>query len=84
MPQTPGKQIIDISPLLGVFEAQEGEVQQIIGKTGMGKTYEATRRALNYLKQGYVVYTTWKLNLPEYYDEREHIGPLIKNVIQKM
>jgi hypothetical protein len=26
---------------------------------------------LNYLKQGYTVYTTWQLILPEYYDERE-------------
>lgn len=81
MPQTPGKKVIDISPLLGVFEAQEGEVQQIIGKTGMGKTYEGTRRALNYLRQGYVVYTTWRLNLPEYYDEREHVWPVLRNII---
>ncbi len=81
MPKTPGRQVIDISPLLGVFEAQEGEVQQIIGKTGMGKTYEATRRALNYLQQGYVVYTTWRLNLPDYYDEREHFWPVLRNLI---
>lgn len=66
-----GKKIIDISGLVDVFEAQEGEVQQIIGKTGNGKTYEGTRRALNYLKKGYTVYTTWQLILPEYYDERE-------------
>ncbi len=66
-----GKQVVDISGLLSRFEAQEGEVQQIIGKTGNGKTYEATRRALNYLYAGYTVYTTWRLNLPEYYDERE-------------
>lgn len=66
-----GKKVIDISGLLDVFEAQEGEVQQIIGKTGNGKTYEATRRALNYLKNGYAVYTTWQLILPDYYDERE-------------
>ncbi len=66
-----GKQVIDISGLLAHFEAQEGEVQQIIGKTGNGKTYEATRRALGYLYSGYTVYTTWRLNLPDYYDERE-------------
>lgn len=67
-----GKKIFDITDLVDVFEAQEGEVQQIIGKTGNGKTYEATRRALNYLKQGYTVYTTWQLILPDYYDERQN------------
>lgn len=66
-----GKKVFDISGLIDVFEAQEGEVQQIIGKTGNGKTYEATRRALEYLKKGYTVYTTWQLILPPYYDERE-------------
>jgi ABC-type histidine transport system ATPase subunit len=81
MPKTPGRKIIDVSPLLGVFEAQEGEVQQIIGKTGMGKTYEGTRRALNYLRQGYVVYTSWRLNLPDYYDEREHFWPVFRNLL---
>jgi hypothetical protein len=67
----PGKRIVDIGQLVDVFEAQEGEIQHIIGKTGNGKTYEGTRRALEFLKQGYIVYTTWQLILPEYYDERE-------------
>lgn len=75
-----GKKIVNISPLLDVFEAQEGEVQHIIGKTGNGKTYEATRRALDYLFRGYTVYTTWALNLPDYYDEREHWWPTIRNL----
>lgn len=66
-----GKRVVDVSQIADVFEAQEGEVQQIIGKTGNGKTYEATRRALKYLRQGYTVYTTWQMILPEYYDERE-------------
>lgn len=74
-----GKRVVDISDLLDNFEAQEGEVQHIIGKTGQGKTYEGTRRALNYLYQGYTVYTTWRLNLPDYYDEREHLWPALRN-----
>jgi len=69
--QNLGKKVIDISDLVGVFEAQEGQIEQIIGKTGNGKTYEGTRRALEYLKQGYSVYTTWKMILPDFYDERE-------------
>jgi hypothetical protein len=66
-----GKQVRDIGELVSVFEAQEGLIIQIIGKTGNGKTYEATRQAWNLLKQGKVVYTTWHLILPEYYDERQ-------------
>jgi len=76
-----GKQIIDLTPILEAFEAQEGEVQHIIGATGQGKTYEATRRALQFLYSGYTVYTTWRLNLPDYYDEREHWWPVIRNII---
>jgi len=76
-----GKKIVNIAPLLDVFEAQEGEVQHIIGKTGNGKTYEATRRALEYLYRGYTVYTTWQLNLPDYYDERDHWWPVLRNLI---
>lgn len=81
MQQNIGKRIVDISSILEMYEAQEGEVQHIIGKTGQGKTYEATRRALQYLYSGYTVYTTWRLNLPEYYDEREHLWPIIRNIL---
>lgn len=76
-----GKKVIDITPLLGVFEAQEGQVEHIIGKTGMGKTYEATRRALKYLESGYHVYTTWRLNLPDYFDERESPYRILKSIL---
>lgn len=76
-----GKKVHDLTELLGVFEAQEGIVEHIIGATGQGKTYEGTRRALSYLYSGYTVYTTWHLNLPDYYDQREHIGDVIKNLL---
>jgi hypothetical protein len=72
-----GKKVRDLTELVDTFQAQEGEVQQIIGKTGNGKTYEGTRRALDYLRQGFVVYTTWQLILPEVFDERESIEHLI-------
>ena len=67
-----GSRVIDIGALVDVFEAQEGEIQHIIGKVGNGKTYEGTRRAIEFLKNGYTVYTTWQLILPDYYDEREN------------
>ena len=63
---------IDITEIIDLFEAKEGDVEHIIGKTGQGKTYEATRRALQFLEQGNVVYTTWRLNLPDVYDERDN------------
>lgn len=71
-----GKKVRDLTELVDTFQAQEGEVQQIIGKTGNGKTYEGTRRALDYLKQGFVVYTTWKMILPEVFDERDSLEHL--------
>jgi hypothetical protein len=79
--QNLGQKIRDITELVDVFQAQEGEVQHIIGKTGNGKTYEGTRRALDYLRKGFVVYTTWKLILPKYYDERESIGHVFIRLI---
>ena len=66
-----GKRVIDISPYVNVFEVQEGEIFQIIGKIGNGKTYEGNRRALQFLRQGWPVYTTWKMNIPDYYDQRK-------------
>lgn len=76
-----GKRVIDISQLVSVFEAQEGVIEQIIGKTGNGKTYEGTRRALEYLKQGYTVYTTWQMILPDKFDERKNFTTLFFNTI---
>lgn len=76
-----GKKVRNINELVDVFEAQEGEIYQIIGKTGNGKTYEGTRRALEYLKKGYVVYTTWQLILPEKYDERKSIFGLLAGLL---
>lgn len=79
--QNLGRKIIDIGELVDVFEAQEGVIQHIIGKTGQGKTYEGTRRALEFLKQGYTVYTSWQLVLPDYYDEREDKEKLFWNTL---
>lgn len=73
--------VIDIGDLVELFEAQEGDVEHIIGKTGMGKTYEATRRALKFLEKGNVVYTTWRLNIPDDFDQRDSIRHLILNLL---
>jgi len=76
-----GKKVIDISQLVDVFASQEGEIIQLIGGIGQGKTYEATRLALKYLHEGKVVYTNWHLELPEVYDQRKSLKYNIMNFI---
>jgi hypothetical protein len=72
---------IDITDLVQQFEAKEGDVEHILGKTGMGKTYYGTYRALNYLEEGNVVYTTWRLNLPDVFDQREKFWYVLKSIL---
>ncbi len=72
---------IDITDLIEQFEAKEGDVEHIVGKTGQGKTYEATRRALDYLDNGNVVYTTWRLNLPDHFDQRKSFKHIVMNLL---
>lgn len=72
---------IDISEVVDIFEAKEGDVEHILGKTGQGKTYEATRRAFKYLREGNIVYTTWRLNLPKYEDQRENFWLVLWRLI---
>jgi hypothetical protein len=78
---TLGVKVIDITQLVDVFKAQEGEIQQLIGGIGQGKTYEATRMALELLKQGKVVYTNWQLSLPDVYDQRKSFWHIFWNTI---
>ncbi len=72
---------VDITDLIEQFEAKEGDVEHIVGKTGQGKTYEATRRALEYLDNGNVVYTTWRLNLPDHFDQRRSFKHIVMNLL---
>lgn len=76
-----GRKVYDPTELVDLFRAQEGEVYQLIGKTGQGKTYESTRLAYEFLRQGFVVYTSWELILPEYFDERESASHLFFRLI---
>jgi len=63
MTQVEGKKVINISELLEVFDAQEGEIQSWSGSIGSGKTYGATKRAIKDLLNGKVVYTNWHIDL---------------------
>lgn len=76
-----GQRLLDIGKVIDLFEAQEGIVEHVIGKTGNGKTYEGTRRAIEDLLKGEVVYTTWELILPEKYDQRKSWEHLIFNFL---
>ncbi|MDQ3077136.1 MAG: hypothetical protein M3Q63_03755 [bacterium] len=72
---------IDPSELVDVFSHGEGEIQQLIGGIGQGKTYEATRQVLELLKQGKTVYTNWQLTLPDTYDERKSLAHTFWNFV---
>lgn len=49
----------------------EADIVQYFGKIRSGKTYLATRDAINLLNSGVVVYANWKINWPGF-DEREN------------
>jgi len=66
-----GRQVVDITELLGVFDVPEAVVEMINGAIGCGKTYEMTRRAIEFLYMGYPVYTNWELDLTHHnFDQR--------------
>lgn len=67
-PVTVGTEIKDID-LLEIFPPDEGEINQIYGRIGAGKTYCATVDILEDLDRGQVWYTNWKIDWPGY-DER--------------
>jgi len=77
-----GKKVVDISELVDVFEAQEGQIQSYSGGIGQGKTYGATRRAIRDLQKGRVVYTNWHLNLDHFDgDQRKSLAHVFFNFI---
>ena len=56
---------------LEIFPSDEGEIQQIYGIIGSGKTYFATADIFDDLKRGQVVYANWRINF-EGYDQTEN------------
>jgi len=65
MSQVIGKPV-DIAEILDIFEAEEGSIQSYTGGVGEGKTYGATKRAIEDLQRGRVVYTNWQLILDHF------------------
>ncbi len=73
---------VDISELIDVFQAQEGEIQSWSGRIGSGKTYGATKRAVDDLLRGRVVYTNWHLLLDDYIaDQRKSFRYIFMNFL---
>jgi len=64
-----GKKMLEID-LVGLFQANDGEITQRYGRIGQGKTYGATADVLDELKRGHVVYINWKMNYKGF-DQRE-------------
>jgi len=60
----------------------DGYIYHISGKIGSGKTYRSTMLAILYLKQGYVVYTNWELDLRHFsFDERESVLKALRSLV---
>ncbi len=60
--------------------ADEGEIDQYFGRIGTGKTMAGTRRVLDELMRGQVVYANWKVKW-EGYDERSSWLNLLKGFV---
>jgi len=54
---------VEVDLLRDLFEAEEGAIVQYYGRIGNGKTYNATSDIIQDLRQGYVVYANWRLDL---------------------
>jgi len=65
-----GTQLKEID-LLEILPPDEGEINQIYGRIGSGKTYIATREILSDLNIGKIWYVNWKIDWKGY-DERKN------------
>lgn len=74
-----GEEFTEIDAL-ELFPPDEGSINQWYGHIGSGKTYGATCEILEKLKQGKVIYATWKIKW-EGYDERKEFFPLILGIL---
>lgn len=66
--------------LIGLFQAGDGEIHQVVGQIGAGKTYLATQMVLDDLARGEVVYTTWKIDYKGF-DERQNWFIALRNFL---
>jgi len=74
-----GKKVSEID-LVGLFEPSEGELNQVFGKIGNGKTLLATEMVLEDLSRGEVVYTNWPIRYNGY-DERNDKERALRNFV---
>lgn len=69
-PITVGTEIKEID-LLQILPPDEGEINQIYGRIGSGKTYCATKDIIKDLNRGQIWYTNWKIKW-DGYDQRNN------------
>lgn len=68
--------------LYEIFPPNEGEINQYYGKIGSGKTANATRDIIKKLKQGKIIYASWKIDW-QGYDERNSKWKLFLGLLGK-
>jgi len=73
---------INIEPFVDQFLHEDGDIIQLSGKIGNGKTYRATMLAIEYLKQGYSVYTNWEIDFSGIsFDERQGFWHILDHFV---
>ena len=66
--------------LLELLPPNEGEINTYYGMIGSGKTYTATKDILEKLKEGKIIYASWKIDW-QGYDERQSKFKLLLGVL---
>lgn len=73
---------VDYVDLYELFPPNEGAISQYYGKIGSGKTYTATKDIVKRLKEGAVIYASWKIDW-QGYDERTSKWQLFLGLLGK-
>lgn len=74
-----GRRVENID-MLELLPPDEGEIDQIYGRIGSGKTYCATKDIIKDLNRGQIWYTNWKINWNGY-DQREKLLFIILGIL---
>jgi len=77
-----GVRVVDPTELVDAFAASEGDIESWTGRIGSGKTYGATRRVLEDLKKGRVVYVNWHIDVSHLDgDERNSFMSVLAHIV---
>ena len=80
--QFEGREVTDLKELIDVFDVPEGNIESWTGRIGSGKTYGATKRVLDDLRMGRVVFVNWKINVSHLDgDDRNSFGNVLAHIV---